>query len=307
MSSRSGLGAHLGINVYVWREGAQDRVLVECISPIVNDLLCGGLCQTFWFDRYDARGPHLLLVLGVRGENRSAATSLLSSGLDAYLESQPSMDVMPPNEMAFRHEGCRSKPLCDVDAEEGFARNNTYRIFEHKASFYPFPLLLSVSASDQLWMYWCNISLWPLECIAKRQAWPAAVQWVAMVARALKMSGGAEPYWRYHMQRLAPELSQRLETVGAQAVSIELRRSIEAVGGGVLFTTFHEQAAFAEIMPDIDELVQVVVESSGCVAKPAWQLLYALTHTTLKQLGLGVRYHVPLISAAWLLSYDPCE
>lgn len=305
MGSRIDQGAHLGINLYLWGHGNQDRVLIECIGPTVHELLCGGLCSTFWFDRYDARGPHLLLVLGVHADRWTAATSLLSSRLYAYLEARPSMEVMHPDELAVRHEVCRGKPLCGVDAEKGLAANNTYRVFEHEANFYPFPLICGVTASDELWTRWSNISLWTLGCVAKGESRLAAARWVATVAHALDtMAGGAEPYWRHHMERLIPGFRTRLRTVGARTVAAEARTTMGAMGGDVLLTAFDEQAVLNEAMPDIDDLMQIVIKGDGCVVERKWPLLYALTHTTLKQLGLGVPCHVPLILAAWLLNYD---
>jgi hypothetical protein len=299
---------HLGLNLYLWGQVHQDRLLIECIGPAVRELLRNGTCTTFWFDRFDARGPHLLLVLGIHGDGWTAATSLLSSRLDTYLVLRPSTEQLHLDELASRHEACRGKLLCDVDAETGFAANNTYRLFQHKAEFYPFSLAGDLTAADELWSRWCDVSLWALECIADGETQPAAARWVATIARVLDtMPGGSEPYWRHHTQRLIPGFEEWLRTAGARVVAAELRTTMDSVGGDVLLAEFGGQAVPHGTIPNVDRLVHVVANGDDHVAERRWPLLYALTHTTLKQLGLRVPRHVPLILTAWLLSYGPGE
>src|SRR6185436_17825658 len=58
----------LGGNVYLWSRAAQNRFLTRCLGPAIRELQDQGLASGFWFDRFDARGPHVFFLLRPIGE-----------------------------------------------------------------------------------------------------------------------------------------------------------------------------------------------------------------------------------------------
>jgi hypothetical protein len=288
----------LGVNVYLWGAAHQNRCLVECVRPLVTRLAADGACGGFWFDRFDARGPHLMFVLEVREGYESAVRAWLGRALDAHLDAHPSTTTLSAESVAALHAGCRGKVLCDVDTEPGLGANNTYRVFVHGRDAYPVALVDN-GCLDGLWRSWCDASTWAVDRLADGSAERAAIDWVGGVARALP---GADPfperYWREHAARLLPWFDDHVKDRGIRRVAEDLRRSLHAAGGNALMKSLGSPQ---HPSPAAD-LVRLVCTAAEPVRGARRVLLYAITHTALKQLGLRVPHHVPLVLGAWLHS-----
>ena len=67
--------SYLGLVAYCWGQEQQDRLLTECLKPAMEEWRSSGLTRRFWFDRFDARGPHVLGLLTTTPEARAVGPS----------------------------------------------------------------------------------------------------------------------------------------------------------------------------------------------------------------------------------------
>lgn len=301
---------HLGVNIYVSGHFQKDRLLVECIGPVAREVRRRGSLVRFWFDRFDARGPHIFAVLTIPAEIQRAVTMLLSTRITRHLATCPASDDLDPTELAARHAACQGKTLCEPDRYPGFAASDSFVIFEHESDGYPFCLSMGAADTDALWTLVSDLSLWAIDRLgATTDRLETAVHWVATVDRALGSHAASEDYWRFHAKALLPTLEGHLEK-NADATLASLRRTMRTVDSQALLRAWPETRSLGRTWPGVDQLVRTVRDGGhGWSAERSWRLLFALNHGTLKQLGLPVAHHVPLILVAWLrrCRKDPAE
>src|SRR5262249_44500109 len=144
-----------------------------------------GLPARFWFSRFDARGPHLFLVVSVAAESAGAAREELSSAFAAYLSTEERGESMPESEVEARHAACWGKALAVVDRAPGFAEDGTFVSFEQPAAGYPF-FLAGGAAGDGIWETLTEQSRWCVRELAKvapRNATASALRWLGELDR----------------------------------------------------------------------------------------------------------------------------
>lgn len=292
---------HLGANVYHWGHDEQGRLAAERVAPLVVRLLAEGSVERFWFTSFDARGPHLMLLFTCREGAEPALRRRLETELAAMLAAAPSEVVLDPEVLAERHRQCRGKELCSADELPGVAANNSFVLFTHPADGYPFAVGGGVDDADALWRRVGELALWAVAQRGAGASLAAAVRWTAAVDAALAAAGQpAGDYWRHHATTLVMPLADRLASDEAAVLAalpgLVGERNEEAFG------QLWRQVEAGWDGPDARPLVAAACSPAAPAATPGgdrWSLLREITHTTLGQLGLPVRLHLPLVFYAW--------
>jgi hypothetical protein len=280
----------LGLVVYRWGRRSQDRLLVECLGPLAAQLWRNGQVDRFWFDRYDARGPHLFAVFGASQDNLDRLTGRLGGALDRYLAGNPSPETLTTERLERIHLQTRGRRQCEVDGRPGFGANDSWEVFAHPPRGYPFGL--AEPDADEVWRLAAELALWTVERIAVRTEPPGlaeAVRWTAEVDRALR-AAGADPaaYWRHHAATLVSPEDGSL--VDALPDALEPRH-LENLGH-----LWEEAERAGGSWPELPRLVRAALGTEG------WTLLRELDHAALKQQGIPVALHLPAVLFAWRLS-----
>jgi len=295
--------SYAGIIAYRWGWRDQDVLLVDCVRPMVNSLMDNGSIDFFWFDRFDARGPHIFFLLGANPRLCSRLSTAFSRQLKEYLRNYPSKDQVAYEEIEARHRECRGKTQCIIDRQLGYPSNDTVIAFRHPSFGYPFYLAPKQSAAERVWALVSSISLQALQelaCRSEGQRNLAAISWIAALDRGLNaVTDCSLQFWRYYATTLLPALAEALQS-DEPAVSARVRN----IAGGkneVVFSSVWENPASAQRWPQIPGLLSALELGRDEPHLNAWKLLREITHCLLKQLGIPVRLHVPLVLHAWRL------
>lgn len=293
------MATHLGIVVYAWGALAQDQLLLECLGPAAGELCRRGVARRFWFDRYDARGPHLFAMLTAPPEAREEIAATLASRLAAHLAAHPSTAEISPERLSWLHGETRGRRQCEPDGRPGVAPNNSFEIFEHPERGYPFHLSAGLPDEAEIWSLVADLSSWTIGQLAARPGSPAmaaARRWTASMSRELQRAG-ARPadYWRYHAGSLLPGLLEGVSPDEEASVLDALSSGLHAARPS-FDQAWREAATKGPVWPGLPRLVQLAT-----TANPAstWALLREIDHVALKQLGLPVALHVPLALQTW--------
>lgn len=295
---------HQGLAVYFWGRTPQNRLIAECLAPTAREFLSSGLIEHFWFDRFDARGPHVFTVFTSVPSAATEVSRRVSERVERYLAESPSREEMTEEQVAAHHAGCRGKVQCEVDTYPGLAANNTFFTFEHPPMGYPYWLLAEHGEQRELLHLLGDLALWAVDQFAARpDQLPTlpAIQWAAALDRALA-AASREPvdYWRYHATTLILPLAERLSTA-----EDEVLRSLPASVGEKNRRTFEhvwrEAEKGATPWLPMRRLASIVAPAPGSAGTPRqrWGLLREIVHITLKQLGVPVGLHIPLLLFAW--------
>ena len=74
----------------------RDRALLNCVRPVVAELLASAEIDRFFFSRYDLAGPHIRLRLRLSpGERGEVVTDRLTDAATDFLERHPSTESAP--------------------------------------------------------------------------------------------------------------------------------------------------------------------------------------------------------------------
>ena len=292
---------YLGLTIYRWGWQFQDHLLKNWLEPTLAELKREKVVRTFWFDRFDARGPHLSIVLPLADTSVAEVTERVSPSLARYLATFPSKHPLSPDEVAAFHKACRGKMQCEADRLPGLAENDTFLTYEHPAWDFPFSLSQGLKGEDELWALVGDLSARSIAELAADRAVPtrAAVRWVAAADLALESGGlDAAAYWCYHASTLLLPLKQRL-AAEEERVLRDLPGWIGEVNRKRFETIFDEVATADEVWPHLPRLVEIVSSRNDSQPAGHWALLREIQHSMLKQLGLGVALHIPLILFVW--------
>lgn len=292
---------HVAAVVYFWGESQQDRLLCECLGPLAAELRSEGSASRLWFDRYDARGPHVFVVLSVPEDAAAETFRRLEERIRTYLVDRPSSQELSREELEARHAGCRGRCQCEADRRPGLAENNSFCLFAHDPRGYPFRLSEGVAGEGELWDLIDHRSFQSIRELAPQSqgtATAAGARWIAAVDRALRLAGrGAGEYWRYHAGTLLLPLEQRL----AEGESEVLAALPGWIGerNRTVFSRLWEEVERSDPWPGSRRLVTIATSENGRAPGRRWALLREIDHFILRQLGLPVRIHIPLILYAW--------
>jgi hypothetical protein len=299
---------HTGCNVYFWGEREQDRLLAECLGPAAEELRGQGLADRFWYDRFDARGPHVFALFSGPDEAAPEAYRRLAARLDAYLAERPS-SVIFGNELVDRDVETRGKQLCSADALPGLAANNTYVLFEQAEHAYPFAFAAGLQRAAELWRLLDDLARAAVRQLASQPGTVPtglAVRWIAGLDRELHRAGMAGEYWRYHVTTLLLGLEERLATGEGEGLD-----SVPRLIGSRNWETFSRIWAEAPVRPllwpHLPSLVDLALAEDGRPLPRRLALLREAVHCFLKQLGMPVSRHIPLVLFAWHRTARPLK
>jgi len=296
---------YLGLNVYLWERQEQNRFLISCWKPALHQLRQAVENVFAWYERFDARGPHIFAVLGTPGGELSAAADLLQAHIERFLAERQPSQALDPDALAELHADCRGKALWPADRRDGLATDRSFILQRHTGSGCPF----------SYWQPFDDATRWEIERLVNRSTeWAlarlpadrdanvqAAVSWCADFDQHLGKHVGpsrAAEYWRHHAGTLVRGLEQRW-----QDDSDEVRRSLP----GLIKPS--SAAAFGRLWHDAESVAKDTSQSMGTMVRTivenaprqsvAWHAFREIHHSTLKQLGLFVRFHLPIIFFAW--------
>ncbi|MET0400024.1 MAG: lantibiotic dehydratase C-terminal domain-containing protein [Longimicrobiaceae bacterium] len=296
---------HLALNVYYWGRAPQVRLLVECLGPALGELREEGLVRRCWWTRFDARGPHLSVLLATADGGAAELRNRLGERVAAYLAEHPSTEPVAPEELEKRHAECRGKQMCALDAEPGFAPNNTFGFTDHAPAGYPFWIFEGLADADRFWDLASGLSLWTIARLRQGAGTRAAVRWVADVDHALRRAG-ADPaaFWRHHATTLLPPLAGRLESDEAGVLQA-LPASVGERNRAAFAQVWAEAEATPPAWPFLDDLLGIILAGGGAPPSRRWMQLREVDHCTLAQLDQPVLLHVPLVLYAWQRNLEP--
>ncbi|HEX2093810.1 MAG TPA: lantibiotic dehydratase C-terminal domain-containing protein [Longimicrobiaceae bacterium] len=288
---------HLALNVYLREWSDQDRFLVELLGPALRELRDEGLVRRFWFTRFDARGPHLFILLSTPGNRSAEVRERLGTLMDEGLAAYGSTGGPDQDELEKRHAECRGRCLCSIDAEPGFAPRDSYRFAGQPPNAYPFYVL--PATADGLWELITDLTFWNLGYLGGSESTAAALRWVATMDRTLTRAGmDTADYWRYHATTLLVPLQERLAT-SEEAVLAALPGSVGDRNRAIFDRVWAETGSSSGSWPGAERLVGAI-RSLDPSPPRWWAMLREIDHCTLIQLGQPTRVHIPLVLYAWM-------
>lgn len=299
---------HTGCNVYFWGEREQDRLLVECLGPMADELREEGLADRFWYDRFDARGPHVFALFTGPDVAAQEVAHRLTRRLEGYLAEQPS-GLLLQEEAATRHAETRGKELCPVDGLPGLAANNSYVLFDQPERGYPFALATGLANADELWDLLGDLARTAVRQLASRPGevpTGAAMRWIAGLDLELRRAGMAGDYWRYHATTLLVGLADHLAN-GEEEVLDSVPRSVGSRNQETFGRIWEDASARPLSGPLLPRLVDLTLTDDRRPLPRRLALLREAVHCFLKQLGLPVRSHIPVVLYAWHRAVRPQE
>lgn len=290
---------HLAVNVYRWGRDPARRLLVDALGPAARALIAAGVARRFWYAGFDARGPHVFALFSARPWRGAELRTRLSAVLEAYLPAQPGGETLEPTELERRHRECLGKHLCAVDAEAGFAPNDSYRMVAQPTDGYPFRIADGLDEADELWDLCGDRALWAVDQLRGGTEAGAAVRWTAALAGTL-VRAGEDPaaFFRYH----ASTVLLPLRSV-AEAEQDEMLKALSAALGE------RNRAAFARVWeaveatppewPPLERLTALAIRRGGGTPRARWALLREVNHALLSQLQQPERARLALWLYAW--------
>lgn len=290
---------HAALNVHLWGRAEQNRLLTGCIGPAARALLGAGTLRRFWFDRWDARGPHVAVFLGAPGEAMDAVRAALAERLDAYLAASPSTVYLEAAELEARHAGCRGKQLCSLDALPGLEPNNVWRFAaDEPAESYLFRASagLDADAADRLM---ADLALWSVDRLRAGSTTGPAVRWIAGLSGAVERAG-LEPaeLWRFYASTLLPGMRDRIVAGDPEVVA-----GLPGLVGERNLAAFETLWSAAQAGPPAWDgfaaLAELVASARPTTARGRLIFVRELAHSVLGQLDQYVQFRIPLALYAW--------
>ena len=295
---------YLGANVYCWSQTEQNVLLAESLEPALRGLRSELGTVRFWFDRFDARGPHVVALFALPPGTGPVAEARLRPCLEGFLATHPPAGTVWPEEAEKRHLACRGAYLCSFDRATGLAREGSYALFEHSADGYPYLLTrgLPPRVERRVWQLIDELSLWTVRQLAANPSGApvrTAVLWLAAFERILRrLHPQPEEYWRFHASTLLFGLPRRLEEDEQQV----LASLPSAVGEGNTRTfdaLWCEMERQGPCWPPLEKLLACALTEADPPADSPWRLPREIVHWTLKHLCLYVGSEIPLVLYAW--------
>lgn len=288
----------IGASVYLWDRTGQSRFAVDVLAPLVQELAAAGIDPLIWFDRFDARGPHVFAILAVDGRHAGHAEELLERWTSTFLEGRQGDACLVPETLERLHAACRGKELCEPDREPGIAEQNSFRMFGHPLDDYPFHLTGGLAAGRPVWRCVHRLTLWAIARLAENPSKAraeAAIRWLSSLDHRLSEAGQGERYWHFHLTTLMPKLDELVENVGPALLTDMEKRVGEA--NREIFDRIWcapEKGAYLAVQHDLMQELGALPESRR------WPVLREINHVLLKQLALVVPLQLPLVLFFWL-------
>jgi hypothetical protein len=296
--------SYLGVNVYCWSQTEQNLLLAECLKPATDELRERFDSVRFWFDRFDARGPHIVALFTLPAGAVPDAESRLRPRLESFFAAHPPGGMVRVEEAEKRHVSCRGAYLSDLDRGSDLAPEGSYAFFEHSASGYPYRLTrgLPPGVERRVWDLLDELSLWTVRQLAIDPAGApvrTAVLWSAAFDQILnRLHPHPEDYWRFHASTLLFGLPKKLEE-GEPQVLASLPAAIGEKNAKSFGALWDEVVRQGPRWHPLEELLGCVLTEAETPADSPWRLPREIVHWTLKHLCLYVGAEIPLVLYAW--------
>lgn len=291
------------LNVYCRSEEHQNRLLTEILGPVLEESVVSGRLESFFFDRFDGRGPHVYVMLAAAGEREGEALRAeLAEKLAPFLAQLPVPEAPNEAEILERHHACRGKALCTLDRLPGLAEPNTFAFADHPPSEYPFDIWSGLVHQADFRRAFSEQSLWSIARIAAgggRKAMGPSLRFLATLDSTLRRLGlDAEAYWRYHTGTLLPESADQIAEAPAATAASFARLVTEANLAAFerVFAAVGEDAAAED--PRARRLAEYLAPELA-EGKRGRRALREVIHLSLKQLGIHLGYQIPMVVYSW--------
>lgn len=291
---------HLALNVYFWGDDEQNRLLTDCLGPAARELWEERSLRRFWVHRFDARGPHLMTLLGFPADHAEEARRHLAARLDLYLVRSPSTAVLTAQELQARHDACRGSRLSSLDARGGFATNNSYAFAPQPADAFPYRRVAGREEEAELNDLLGELTFWCVEQVRAGTATVGAIRWIAALDRAIARAG-RDPgcFWQWYAATLLPTLGERIAGGDAEVAAL-LERRIGERNRTVFDTIWSAAGSEPPAWPGAYRLAELALGPDAAGPAHQWPFTRDLVHAVLAQLGLHVMSRIPLVLYAWL-------
>jgi hypothetical protein len=298
--------AWLALNVHHRGTAAENRLLAGTVSPLLQRLEADGAVRAVWGTRFDARGPHLFLLVGTAPEDAERVREALVGAVRRHLARHPAGEPFTAEEVERRHAECRGKAFWAADRRAGIAPAESWEAGVPEPGDFPHTLVrgMDPAAETAYWSASTRLFHRLVAAAAEGASTRAAVAWVAAADRALRKRGAAEEAWSHHAAALLPPLEARLHADRA-GVLASLPAAVTPRNRALF------EAAWGAPDPELEALAGEVVGATLAedARSPVHRLraLRASTHAALLLLGLPVAAHVPLVLHAWARSLPRAE
>lgn len=298
--------AWLSLNVHHRVAEAENRLLAGTLAPLLRRMEADGAVRAVWGTRFDARGPHLFLLVGAAPGAEEEVEMALRESVRRHLRLHPAGEVFTPQELAERHRQCRGSGFWRADRRPGIAPPDSFEAGAPEPDDFPHPLVrgMDAAAEEAYWGASTRLFHRAAARVAEGAATPAAVGWVAAVDRALRVHGMAEAAWSHHASSLVLPLAERLR---------QEREAVLATLHGAV--TPRNRALFERLWEERDEALErcaaalVAAALAPDARSPALRLYAVRTavHGATLLLGLPASAELPLVLHAWARSLPPAE
>jgi hypothetical protein len=282
----------IALNVYHWGARPQARLLAGGLLPLLRELAREGAVRSAWCARFDARGPHVFLLVGAAPGAAPAVSERLAAGVARYLALHPSGETLSAETLGALHEGCRGKCLAPADRLPGLARNNTFEIGAQEPGGYPLRLTegMDPAGAAAFWRAATLLFRWAVERAGRGEGTAGALALVPAVDAALRRAGeDVSRVWAHQAAMLVPALRALAEDDPEQARAAAARGV--SPRNRALFDRAWEEGG--------DGAPAAVV--AGLVRRCGGRLppLREALHCVLGVLGLPAVVQLPLVLHAW--------
>jgi Lantibiotic biosynthesis dehydratase C-term len=114
---------------YLYYHENQDRLLTQCVLPLVGTLWKQGLCDRFFFIRYLLGGPHLRLRFRALSES-TGLEDVVERSVAGFLSREPSRVSLPEAEILAVNQRIGSLDPTELEATTACFPDNHLRVVE---------------------------------------------------------------------------------------------------------------------------------------------------------------------------------
>ncbi len=295
------MSCDLALNIYSWGAAGKTRLLHELLLPALEPLYLEGRLTRWLFDRFDARGPHLFVLLGAPSQDqRRRLEEDLAAQIESFQAAFPCREELTEEALWAQHAACRGKSLCALDRLDGLASNNSFLFAPQGESDYPFSIFRRTRDVPDFWRAFADESFWAISQLAASdgRAMGPALRWAATFDHTLEELGvDAESYWRYHLCTLLPALAERFEAEAPAAVLASLAPLVKEKNRQVFGRIWQVTAAEEGRDPRAVALLRSLLRGFG--AESEFAAPREVFHLSLKQLGLELTFQISIVLYAW--------
>lgn len=296
----------LSLDVHHRGADTENRLLATVLAPLLRGLEAQGAVRAVWGTRFDARGPHLCLLVATPAPEHERVRAALVDGVAAHLARNPAGEPFAADVLERRHRECRGMYFTAADRLPGLAAPDSWATGRLGPDAFPHQVVggMAPAARAAYWRVSTALFHWAVERAWAGAATAAAIAWVAAVDRALRARGMAETAWRHHAVTLVLPLGERIERDRA-AVEAALPVAVGPRNRALFDRGWAEGDAALDAVAG--ELAGAVWADDAREPPARLRALRTAVHCTLLLLGVPVSAEIPLVLHAWERSLARAE